>query len=254
MVTFAKPPLKEVVLGKVFAARPDLLIPYLGTFWSRIRDTYPKTAHAQIVLAEGESPVIDATGNWVPRLWFTSVDDAFLVQVQQDRLYLNWRDTESGTPYVRFPTLLTEFNRVWTLFEQLVLEFTGAPIVPVRNELTYTNFVPAGPAWSSVIQLGNVLRDFSWSPRGRVIGEPKSYSSRTLFDLPDDAGHLRVNVDTARRRSDASLVLKLELQATGSASGALSWDRWVVVAHDSLVQGFKDLTTEQMHSAHWKLS
>jgi hypothetical protein len=253
MISFAKPPVIEVSLGKVFDGRTDLLIPHIGTFWSKVREKYPRTAHAPIVLGEGETPVIDTAGNWIPRVWLLSQDESWLAQVQQDRFYLNWRDTGSGHPYVRFPAIKSEFDSVWALLEQTVRELTGKALTPKRFELTYTNVVPSGTSWSTVADLGRVLKDFTWGGAPRKLTAPIAYGGRFVFRLPNDYGSLRVNIDTATRRADSSPALRIELQAAGIGRGDRAWAEWVEVAHEAIVNGFIDLTTEQMHRDHWVL-
>jgi uncharacterized protein (TIGR04255 family) len=183
MVTFERPPLKEVVLGQTFVGRPDLFIPHIGVFCGRIRDKYPKAQHAQLILGDGETPVQDSNGNWLPRVWLISEDETWLVQIQQDRLYVNWRQTDQNNDYVRYPAVKTEFDYVWGVLDEVVTELTGVALHPQRLELAYTNIIPAGDAWKTVPELRNVLRDFHWHADGRSLSEPRGWGTRLDFDL-----------------------------------------------------------------------
>ena len=252
MVTFERPPLNEVVLGQTFFPRPDFLIPHIGEFSARLRDRYTKAQHAQIVLGEGETPVQDSNGNWIPRVWLISSDDTWLVQIQQDRLYVNWRQAGATSSYVRFPAIKAEFDRVWAILNDVVLTTTGAALQPQRLELSYTNIIPSGDAWKTVPDLRNVLKDFQWKDGARSLPAPSRYSSQLEFQLPQHETSMVVRSDIGKRTSDGLGILRVELRVTGSAQGT-SLDEWVEAAHQHIVHGFKDLTTTEMHEKHWGL-
>ncbi|MFZ2649620.1 MAG: TIGR04255 family protein [Burkholderiaceae bacterium] len=252
MVSFVRPPVAEVSLGRVFAGRSDLLVPHIGSFWSLVRDSYPKCQHAQLVLGEGEVPVQDQFGNWLPRVWMIGLDDTWLVQVQQDRLYVNWRAQKGGGPYPRFPAIKAEFDRVWTLFDRYVSEITGSGLQPHRIELAYTNIIPIGDGWTSVADLDRVVRDFRWSPENRFLAPPENFASQTTFPMRSGDGKLTVQIGTVVRRNDGEVTaMRMELRATGWPTGGRTSDEFVEEAHQHIVRGFEDLTTIEMHANHW---
>lgn len=252
MLTFANPPLNEVVLGQNFLVRPDFLVPMFGEFWLSIRDQYPKCAHAAPLAQPGEAPVVDQTsGAWLPRIWFISEDDSRLVQLQQDRLYVNWRQMPNGGPYKRFPGVKSEFDRIWGLFEQYLVRTTGQKLSPTRLELTYINIIPQGEGWQHVAGFGNVLRDFQWGRGDRFLPEPQRYAGQFEFSVAQDLS-LLIKVGSGKRVSDQKEVLRLELAAYGTPESR-SRDDWIQAAREVIVKGFKDITTPTMHVDHWHL-
>lgn len=251
MVSFVRPPVAEVSVGIVFSPRPDLLIAYIGDFWSLIRDRYPRSEHAQLVLGEGEAPVQDRFGNWLPRVWFLSEDNCMVVQVQQDRLYVNWRATEKETKYPRFPAVKNEFDRVWSLFVDRMAELTGAPPVPVRIELSYTNFISGGEAEWSTADLSKVLKDFRWADDHRYLSPPAGVALNMTFPLRSGAGNLRVRTATAERAKDRARGLRLELQVVATPNAGQSIDELIEEGHQTIIHAFEDLTTAEMQDTHW---
>jgi uncharacterized protein (TIGR04255 family) len=253
-ITFAKPPVNEVVLGQTFIGRPDFLIPHYGEFWALIRDEYPECQHAAPVFTPGQLPFSDATaGVPLPRVWLTSADGTRLVQLQQDRFYVNWRQTEKSEPYIRFPAIRAEHDRLLALFESYIERVTGRANRTVRHELTYVNLLPQGEGWNSYGDLNKVLKDWSWPTPSTVITPSDRFLSQLEFNLPQDAGSLVVKLQTAKRTRDGLPTLKMELIASSNATPDLSRDRWTEVAHEAIVQTFKELTTSQMHQDHWFL-
>src|SRR6266550_8753630 len=94
---FRKPPVSEVAVGVQFAA---FLTPVqLGLYYQRIKTRFPRVQVQPPIPPTfetfGETPsapltqiVIDSTR---PRMWFLSEDENFLIQLQADKLFLNWR-------------------------------------------------------------------------------------------------------------------------------------------------------------------
>lgn len=251
MVSFVRPPVAEVSLGVVFSPRPDLLIAHIGDFWNLIRDRYPRSEHAQLILAEGEAPVQDRFGNWLPRVWFLGEDNCMLVQIQQDRLYVNWRATEKDVPYPRFPAVKAEFDRVWGLFVGRVAELTGAPPVPVRVELSYTNFILAGETVKSTADLSKVLKDYRWADDHKYLSPPSTVALNMTFPLRSGAGNLRVRTASAQRARDKARGLHLELQVVATLNEGQSLNELVEEGHETIVHAFEDLTTAEMQVNHW---
>jgi hypothetical protein len=252
-ITFAKPPINEVVIGIAFLPRQDFLVPHFGQFWAQIRGQYPKVAHAAPIFTAGSQLVQDAvSGTWLPRVWLVSDDDSRLVQLQQDQLYVNWRQTEEAKPYPRFPVIRDEFNRVWDLFCKFLQKEMGAGPQPVRLEVSYINVIPQGEGWASVVDFGGVLRDFKWHPGQRYLPAPLRYAANFEFEM-DKGITLAAKTAMGRRLPDNNEVLRLELVAKSVISGEFDMSSLVERAHDIIVNAFKDLTTDAMHRDPWQL-
>lgn len=250
-VSFKNPPLNEVAIGYTFLPRPDLLIPHLGRFWAEIDKTYPRCQHA--------APIVDNINTGVlgdlplPRIWFTSEDDTRLVQLQQDRLLVNWRDTGAGTPYVRFPAVRAEFERVQDLFRTYVERLTSEAIHPATYNLTYVNIIKQGEGWTSTADIGRVFPHLRWHGDERFLPLPSDVGWKGTFPLPDGFGSLTAQVQLAKLVRDNQPILRFELAAnSGSLGGnAMEFGKWVELAHHWIVHSFKDLTGEEMHRKFW---
>lgn len=255
-IAFSKPPVNEVVAGQAFVPRADLLIPHLGEFWaSRLKGQYPRVAHAVPVTSANEPPFCDPlTGVPLPRLWFIGQEETRMVQLQQDRIYANWRRLKVSDEYVRFPAVRDEFIRVLDEFNQYVEVTTGVRLKPVRYELTYVNMLRKGDEYGDVTDLSNVFRDFGWQPGARFLSHPSKLGARFEFALPNEFGTLTVAADPVRKNDTEEDLYRFQLAAVApiEVAGRIDFAQWIEAAHDQIVRGFKDLTTSQMH-AHWGL-
>lgn len=246
ILTFDDPPVNEVALGRTFLPRPDFLLPHFGGFWQRVSSKFPKPEHAPPIFDQAS---VEASPDpyFLPRVWLTSADGTTLLQIQQDRLHFNWRQTEASTSYVRFPTIQAEFLGAWKEFEQYVLEATGQPLQPMSGELSYVNFITVEGATSSVDVLDESLRDFRSERPPRFLPRPVGFNLVNTYQIPGTSDSFKVSVVSARKKAGGAPGVRLELTVSGNCSSDASFDEWSTRAHDFLVQGFKDLTTPAMH-------
>lgn len=244
-VTFDRPPINEVVLGRTFLHRPDFHIPYYGLFWDRIRSEFPKVEQA--------SPIVDPQdlggdpfASFMPRVWFLSEDKSQMVQIQQGRLYFNWRKVTGSEEYIRFEAVKQSFDRAWRALSDLVGEMSGTPLQGTRGELTYVNFLELDKKTDlEIAEVG--LRDFAWDRNSRFLPPPRSLIRNLTFPIPNDGGELAVVLQSAKNNATGGDAIKLELSAKGPAADDAKFDAWARSAHEFLVRGFVDLTTPIVH-------
>lgn len=252
-VSFKNPPINEVALGVTFLPRPDLLVPHLGRFWAEIGDEYPQCQHASPILDNADAGVIGELP--LPRLWFISKDGTRLVQLQQDRLLFNWRDVGADLPYVRFPAIRAEFERVLGIFEAYVQRLTGEAIHAARYNLTYVNIIKRGEGWTSFEDVDRVFPALRWRSEGRFLPLPVELAWKGTFPLPNDFGTLTASIQPAKLVRGDLPILRFELATdSGSLGGrTIEFGEWVKVAHEWIIQSFRDLTGTEMHSKFWLL-
>lgn len=248
-VSCTVPPINEVVIGRYFLSRSDFLVPHFGSFWDRLRGEYPSVQHAP--------PLMESAGEAVefilPRVWYVSADSARLVQLQQDRMFFNWRERGSGAPYPRFPAIQAAFLSAWAQFEDVVHGTSLTPIVPRRAELKYINIFGEGVASSLAERLRRSMRGVSWiAPQG-FAPELAGYRTNLHFTLPGSNNVLHVDLASARKKADNADALRLELTVQGDCGPDSSFKEWSQEAHDQLVVAFADLTSEEMHE-RWQLT
>jgi uncharacterized protein (TIGR04255 family) len=249
-ITFTDPPLNEVSIGRTFLPRPDFLVPHFGAFWERIRSEFPKVDHAAPILTQGED-AIDLGQYMLPRVWFLSDDSARLLQLQQNRFHYNWRQTPDLATYVRFPAIQQVAIRLWDEFSTYVEKETAQPLVPLVNELTYTNLIDAEEDESGFDIGRRTLRNIGWSHANSFLPHPSQLSQGYTFGAPGDVGELVVAIVTGLR-PDKRPVMKFDLTVRGKAPKGVGLEEWSRLAHDYLVAAFRDLTTPLMH-AKWGL-
>lgn len=258
---FDRPPVIEVAASIQFEPVAGLDAARLGLLWSVYRTDYPHTEHHPPLRKEIErfgSPApatieISLDPNFpTPRLWFLNGRRTELVQVQQDRFALNWRNNDTGDPYPRYVNLSAKLAEEFERFEQFLDREGLGPLNINQVELTYVNHIPAGPAGGTRTPVERILT--LWA--GEVSGgrfpaaEDLSFQTRYVMSGPSGpAGRLHVRLQSQFRIADGTPLYTLHMVGRGAPEsanldGALALlDR----AHCWIVDGFTAITTPAMH-------
>lgn len=240
--TFARPPVVEVVLGMMF--KPLQLgvldLARLHEVWAA---DYPRIEeHPAIPTTMPPGLFIEMSGAPDLRLWFVSDSDGRLIQVQKDRVILNWRWSPQSGTYPRYEPLRDEFVKRLSEFEQFLKSTTAGPIEPVATEVTYINAIGT----DSYTNFHDAL-NFVTAPPER-LSAPVEANVNLRFETSSLIGrdsNLIVSVHRDVTRDPAPLILQIsshaQLDGIGDFSESLNKSRELVVT------SFRDMTTEAMH-------
>jgi uncharacterized protein (TIGR04255 family) len=153
----ATPPLVEVVCGFIFDSVPLFDALQMGIYWNTRREEYPDT-QLQPALSDGISFNI---GPGPLRAWLISQDESYLIQLQHDRCFLNWRARDDAYP--RFTDhddgegLLTRALREYQLLQDFLRSELGSELKLKRVELTKINQIVSGEHWENLERLKEMI-------------------------------------------------------------------------------------------------
>ena len=252
--TYNYPPVTEVYCGLVFEPIAGLKVPYFGLFWDEFRSDYPICQHAT-PLGSNPSVIFESiTELPLPRIWFLSKSENILIQLQTDRIILNWRKLKPEDKYPKYDSIMREFRTKLNLFSDFVASHELGALRPVTCELAYVNDVPRGQGWEKTTELSNLLADFCWhSSSQRFLSEPRDIKLQFVFEIPDSQGSLTFAVSQRTRVSDQVPTFVLQLTANGLGpdhSMNAVWS-WFENAHIMINRAFEDLTTPSIQEL-WK--
>src|SRR5262249_7579915 len=160
---FKKPPVSEVVLGVQF---PSIVTPiHLGIYYQRVKARFPRTQMLPPILPVietfGKLPLATAqfavTQGMQPRMWFLSEDDNFLIQLQSDRLLVNWRAGTTGAPYPHFEAVQQEFVTALDELQALLAE-ESITIAVNQCEVVYINSILAATTGIPISEPQRIFR------------------------------------------------------------------------------------------------
>ena len=258
---FRKPPVAEVVLGVQF---PSILSPaHLGLYYEKVKLRFPKIqVHPpvfSVIETFGTSAIpgpqftftAGTTAGTQARMWFLSEDDNFLIQLQSDRLIVNWRTGPQGTPYPHFDAVKAVFANALDELEAL-LKDEKLSLAVNQCEVVYINPILTATTGVPISEPQRIFRVCS-AERGSEWEEPLEHiSCNARYLLKDEAGtpYGRLTVTLASgATADQSPAFQLELTARGLPQGA---GREGIVAfhnhgHRAIVRCFAAITTPEMH-------
>ena len=162
----SKPPVAEVVCGVFFAPLGGLDGLSLGAYWAERRVDFPERRLLAAVFDSAEPMIEWGMGTPPLRSWMISGSEEYIVQLQQDRFYLNWRAGKSqryprfqNTPNGRgIASLLTEeFARFGAFCDSTLQE---RPTL-LLADLSKINTLTQGVHWNSFDDLKAVLPIFN---------------------------------------------------------------------------------------------
>lgn len=250
LANYKNPPLFEVVLGVRFELWKDWKAPHSGLFWNKIYQDFPNCQHASPV-----APInTDESGLPFPRIWLINKSDDRLIQLQPDRFLFNWRNTGFNENYPHFKDLWSNFLHYFNLYIEFCEEYNfGTPNI-LEFELTYINHIYDADRWNFPHEFDGALRGMVWSDKSEsFLPRPDEINWQAKFSLPKSYGSLSVKMNPGTRRSDGRKLLVLELTAKGQPpeTPLESLEDWFGTAHEWIVHGFEDLTTDTAQTDVW---
>ena len=248
---YKNPPVIEVACGISLETIKKFRGQHLGLFWQKVRNEFPICEHAPR-LEIGPSPIDFA--NYLPRMWFINEKQNMLIQLQDDKFYLNWRRMQQEESYPRYNKIIKSFQSNLNIFEKFLDKEDLGSINPLKCELTYINHIPKAEGWESLADLNKVFKDFAWSANDRFLPPPSGLGGQASFSLPKNKGRLNVTLQHGARKIDKNPILILQLTATGLGAEKTMdavWE-WFELAHEWIVCGFTDLTATTIQNEIWQ--
>lgn len=222
----------------------------LADIW---RDRYPKIQEHPALppAAPGGQMFMLRVGNSAPpqRFWLLAENDSLLIQVQNDRLLLNWRKVKDDDPYPRYGRLRQDFSDVWSDFVRYITSADYGVFQPSLAEVSFFNRIPVSSASEVPRTIAALNPD--WSLDGHLVtslqiervildnaGEQSGQQNITLGYRPE-FGFIQLEI-TSR--------LRIHTESTDSAAILAALDQ----AHDVDVLTFDQITTDSAHTAWGK--
>ncbi|HEY9785705.1 MAG TPA: TIGR04255 family protein [Candidatus Obscuribacterales bacterium] len=260
---YERPPVIEVVCGITFKPLDRFLAPHLGLYWEKIRERYSACAEKNPLAPAIEGPLgrkplelefVDVPP--IPRIWFVNQESNELIQVQRDRFLHNWRKKDEDARYPKYTSVMAEFQGQAETFRAFIAEKELGSIEPLQYELTYVNHIPQGDCWESATDLSHLLVAFNNRVcNGQFLPAVEGLDWTTTFSLPNDNGRLYVQLRTAVKADEPEkklLQLNITARGIGQFQKLSDMRLWFDIAHEWIVRGFADLTTDEVQKKIWR--
>jgi hypothetical protein len=267
LITFDSPPVNEVALAVQFTD-PVVDLELLAALARNLKGDFPQQQQQPPLprMVEAVSSLgppqfefqFGATS--FPRTWFLSSEGHRLVQVQSDRIVLNWRRLEGSEPYPRYGSLYGVLSDLLTRLHTLAEEAGKTPINVNFCEISYINEIAvpgvetgqSHPDLSRIISLVTDVRGREFLPQA----EDAQFQAR--WRIPPDqlppgtpVGRLYVAVGPAFRAATQLPIYTMNLTSRivpAPFTELMNSLDILDIGHEWIVRAFADLTTEEMHA------
>jgi len=255
---FRDPPVSEVVLSMQFDQLAQFQSRHIGLLWQKFSASYPNVfEHPRLPPAfetfGPQNPInmfnlfAGLNLGQTPRQWFVSASGADLLQFQTDRFTHNWRKVSVAERYPRYETIRDVFLREVGILEAFLAEMNLPALVPNQCEVSYVNDIPLDSFSDPTAEIFRVWQ----SPSSELLGPVEDVGFVVRFIIRRDQGPLgRLIVQSGPANNlEGHPVIRLQLTARGAPleptiKGVLDF---FDLGRQFIVQGFADLTTDQMH-------
>lgn len=262
-VDLSTPPLTEMALTIQFEPQQRILGPELGRFWERcLLSSFPVVEQHnpidQVIELERGLPVGGLrleVGVPSPRYFFMNEQGDRLVQLQSDRISLNWRRLGDAYDYPHYEVLRAEFEQhASQLANFIILEELGE-LNPNQCEVLYANTVHHFQSTPPHREVGQLIKPWDSDHVGLGGADFEDVRIHARHTIRDDDGKFRgrihLNVDPAYLVAEKQPVTKIQLTARGwpfqpNLRGAFEF---LDLAHDMLRRAFSDVIAEDVQES-----
>jgi uncharacterized protein (TIGR04255 family) len=257
---FEHPPVAETAIGIEFEQQRQWTDAYFGLFWSSVRKNYPKS-RSQLVpptIPPGTTaPSILPMG---PRVRYQFLDESehHLIQIQTDKLFLNWQRVSSERvdpdQYPRYECLKPDFvSALGHLQRFLDREPLLDPLDVTACEVTYVNHIDRGEGWDTLSDISSLIRNWEPPAQDSVLAAPAGVSFSGVYQAGEGRA-LQIILQTAVRNKDLKEIVLLTV--SGRVRPATSNNPDVLdaldTAHKLAVLGFYQFTDPDVQTRVWK--
>lgn len=259
--SYKQPPVHEVAVGIGFknlqcwnSVAPGEFRELLGQKYPKIEDHTPLPPLPATLGGSSEIHFTDIPP--VRRTWFLSQDERTLIQMQADRIHVNWRRVQEGDVYPRYGHVFNEFDFALKALERFAAD-RGNQIQVTAGEVTYVNNIVEGELWSNWNDLSGVFVDWLPTPRQAVgavsLGSTISLIPSEGCGLVSPGHHLTLDLKSAERVNDKAKVLVFQLVNRGPLDSPEfeTVKAWCGHASEDIVRTFTALTTTKAHEV-WR--
>ncbi len=254
VATFKRPPVGEFSFGLAFAPLTAFKVAHYGAFWDLIRKDYPECDDQPQIVDAASGPPVSVAG-WfpLPRVWYLHRNRNYLIQLQPNRIWFNWRRLNEAEEYPRFETLVPVFRETVKQFSDFASANNIGRVEPTGAELTYVNQIPAGKLWRAYSDVGNFMEDVRWTEGRKTLPKPDGVAWRAEFKLGSD--NLAVDLKSGRELvGEQRPFYVLEFRAFTAQRSELEGNtfEWYRKANKLIVDAFCELTTIKAQHDHWQ--
>jgi uncharacterized protein (TIGR04255 family) len=246
------PPINELVMA-IYLKEPIISFraEHVGLYWSIIKADFPLSAQ-NVTIGTGPIQVPNEIFP-MPRFWFISEDDVYVIQIQRNALILNWRKRQQSYPH--YEQFKQKFIKNYDVFENFLKNNFGVEHIFVEScELTYINLIEDVEYLRSFADIRNVIPTYAPPSIGVSQEPPSKFNLSYIYQIQKELV-LTLNLQSRQNINTGKDVLYFELRSTAAPSNGMKSDAymWFDRAHDVIGESFNYVTSEDVQMRYWQV-
>lgn len=181
-----------------------------------------------------------------PRLWLQNASGDHVLQLQQDRIAVNWSKSAADDDYPRYESIRAFLEDAWCRLEAKLDDLGLVIPTPSVCQVMYVNELGASEGWRSSADTSRLISPWGGSSSDKFLPADRHEALRLHFHFPENQGWMNIDGWTADR-DERIFVLTLTSQGWPSSPDLDGVLGFMDLAHDWIVQAFTSVTTEAAH-------
>lgn len=194
-----------------------------------------------------------------PRLWLQNDAEDRVVQIQHDRLVVNWHKSDAGGDYPRYGSVRDHLQDAWDRLNDVYVDLgSNESVVPSLCEMQYVNHIDSGYGWTSPQDTERLMVPWQGVEGSKFFADNHLTYFNVHTHFPEDReGWLAIRCWTSHYSPDGPddpsplMVLSLTARGRVESGNFQSALDFFDVAHRWVVEGFIEITTQEAHKI-WK--
>ena len=245
-ITYENPPIHEIVCGVLFDPIKGLQTSHFGILWQKFRPDFSRVENHIPIAPVSQEDFDNQTKLPPQRIWFVHKDDNAIIQVQFNRFLHNWRKIRPDDKYLGYETVVENFERYLSGFQDFLAEENLENLVARHYELTYIDHILQNQGWETLNNLEKVFPSFaSLKSQNMFSTAIREINWQTVFSLPNDSGQLTLSIRSGQRTSDNLPLLRIEFTAHSNQPYKPRRE-WFDYAHEVILKHFSNLMSDEI--------
>lgn len=245
-VSFEHPPVVEVTLGVGFNPLASWDIAAPGRFATDVPFDLAQVQGQPALPPIGIFPFAfpqQFLEGAMPRTWYVSKDATRLLQIQNNRLNVNWRKTAPTDAYPRYENLRELLDHALSALRAFILP-TGEALTLSAFEVTYVNQLNQPGPSPQPLAIRDIIQ--SWFPPPEFPFPQQGYDYNVTASI-DPQTTISVKINTFPPPPGTDAPIGLQLMVTGSLATPDALSERLQAARQAIAQTFLNITTSRAH-------
>lgn len=250
-IKYENPPINEIVCGVLFDEIKGLQTAHFGKLWQKFSPDFMASEDQSLIDPIPAEDLSNRGLHPLPRVLFIHKDDNEIIQVQRNRFHHNWRKTRYDDKYPGYETVIENFEKHLSSFQEFLAEEELGNLVPNGYEITYVDLILENAGWETLNNLGHIFPSFvTLKDRNRLLADIRGINWSMTFGLPNDSGQLQLSIRNDQRLGDGRQLLRIESTAFNDQPYN-PMRNWFNYAHDVLAEAFTNLMSDEIQYQLW---